>query len=171
VKNEKTTLNDRLFTAKYLPSKNIYKDFFTSFIYNIYCLTLAFSPCHKTWLSWNNPIEIRWQTLRQVLWSNFFSRIPVTLSGISYSERELKLVHFYIYYALIYFPKVIPRFCRGIHVFVVNYRELFHIGVVQWQSIYRILFESGFSLAISSVPRWCPLPASAKSRCKENMLW
>jgi len=142
VKNKKTTLNNRLFTAKYLPSKNIYpsKDFFTPSICDIHCPTLAFSPCHRTWLSWNNPIGIRWQTPRQVLWSNPFSRVPVTLSGISYPEKELESVHLCIYYALIYFPKVIPRFCRGTHVFVVSYRELFCIGVVQWQSVYRILF-------------------------------
>ena len=142
MKNKKTTLNDRLFTAKYLPSKNIYpsKDFSTPSICDIHCPTLAFSPCHRTWLSWNNPIGIRWQTPRQVLWSNLFSRVPVTLSGISYPEKELESVHLCIYYALIYFPKVIPRFCRGTHVFVVSYRELFCIGVVQWQSVYRILF-------------------------------
>ena len=172
MKNEKTTLNSRLFTAKYLSSKNIYpsKDFLTPSICNIHCPTLAFSPCHRTWLSWNNPIGIRWQTPRQVLWSNPFSRVPVTLSGISHPKRE-SLNHLCTYHALIYFPKVIPRFCRGTHVFVVSYRELFHMGVVQWQSVCRILFKSGFPPATSSVPRWCLLPALAKSRCKENMLW
>ena len=37
MKNEKTTLNDRLFTTKYLPSKNIYppKDFSTPSIRDI----------------------------------------------------------------------------------------------------------------------------------------
>jgi len=58
-------------------------------------------------------------------------RVPVTLSGIFHPERELKSVHLCIYYALIYFPKVKPRFCRGTYVFVVSYRELFCMGVVQ----------------------------------------
>jgi len=65
-----------------------------------------------------------------VLWSNSFSRVPVTPPGLSYPERELKVVHLCTYHALIYFPKVIPRFCRGTHVFVASYRELFHMGVV-----------------------------------------
>jgi len=173
VKNKKTTLNDRLFTTKYLPSKNIYspKDFPTPFICDIHCPTLAFSPCHRTWSSWNNPIRIRWWTPRWVLWSNPFSRVLVTFSGISYPERELESVHLCTYHVLIYFPKVISGFCRGTHVFVVSYREFFHMGVIQWQSVCRIVFESGFPPAISLVPRWCLLPASAKSRCKENMLW
>ena len=123
MKNEKTTLNDRLFTAKYLPSKNIYppKDFPTPSICDIHCPTLAFSPCHRTWSSWNNPIGIRWQTPRWVLWSNPFSRVPVTPLGISHPERELKSVHLSTYHALVYFPKVIPGFCRGTCVFVVSY--------------------------------------------------
>ena len=173
MKNEKTTLNDRLFTTKCLPSKNIYppKDLPTSSICNIHCPTLAFSPCHRTWLSWNNPIGIRWQTPRWVLWSNPFSRVPMTLPGVSHPERELESVCLCTYYALIYFPKVMPGFCRGTHVFVVNYRELFHMGIVQWQSVHRILFKSGFPLAISSVSRWCLLLASVKSRCKGNILW
>jgi len=155
VKNEKTTLNDRLFTAKYLPSKNIYppKDFSIPSIHNIHCSTLAFSPCHRTWSSWNNPIGIRWWIPRQVLWSNPFSKVLVTPLGIFHPKRELESVHLCIYHALIYFPKVIPGFCRGTHIFVVSYRELFYIGIVQWQSVCRILFESGFSLAISSVPK------------------
>jgi len=173
VKNEKTTLNDRLFITKYLPSKNIYlsKNFPTPSIHNIHYSILAFSPCHRTWLSWNNPIGIRWQTPRQVLWSNPFSRVPVTPSGIFHPERELKSVHLCTYYALIYFPKVIPRFCKGTHIFVVSYRELFCMGIIQWQSVCRILFKSGFPLAISSVPRWYPLLALEKSRCKGNILW
>jgi len=56
-----------------------------------------------------------------VLWSNPFSRVPVTPLGISYPERELKSVHLCTYHALIYFPKVIPGFCRGTHEFVVSY--------------------------------------------------
>jgi len=87
---------------------------------------------------------------------------------VSHPERELKSVHLCTYHALIYFPKVIPRFCRGTHVFVVSYRELFCMGVVQWQSVRRILFESGFSLAISSVPRWCLLLALVKIFCQEG---
>jgi len=55
----------------------------------------------------------------------------VTLSGISHPERELKSVHLCTYHALIYFPKVILGFCKGTHVFVVSYRELFHMGVIQ----------------------------------------
>ena len=172
MKNKKTTLNDRLFTTKYLPSKNIYlsKDFFIPSICDIHCPTLAFSPCHRTWSSWNNPIGIRWQTPRWVLWSNLFSRVLVTLSEISHPERELELVHLCTYHAPIYFPKVIPGFYRGTCVFVVSYRELFCMGIIQWQSICRILFKSGFPLATSSVSRWCLLSALAKSRCKENML-
>ena len=93
------------------------KDFHTPSIHNIHCLTLAFSPCHRTWLSWNNPIGIRWQTPRWVLWSNPFSRVPVTPSGISCPERELKSVHLCTYHVLLYFPKVIPGFCNKSHMF------------------------------------------------------
>jgi len=154
------------------PSKNIYppKDFPTPSIHNIHCPTLAFSPCHRTWSSWNNPIGIRWQTPRWVLWLTPFQGYQWLPQGY-FTLRELESVHLCTYHALIYFPKVIPGFCRGTCVFVVSYRELFHMGVVQWQSVCRILFESGFPLAISSVLRWCLLPASAKSRCKGNILW
>jgi len=55
----------------------------------------------------------------------------VTSSGIFHPEKELKSVYLYTYYALIYFPKVIPGFCRGTHVFVMSYRELFCMGVIQ----------------------------------------
>ena len=155
MKNEKTILNNRLFTAKYLPFKNIYlpKDFLTPSIRNIYCPILAFSLCHRTWSLWNNSIRIRWWTLRWVLWSNPFSRVPVIPLGISHPERELESVHLCTYHALIYFPKVIPRFCRGTCVFVVSYRKLFCMGVIQWQSVYRIFFESRFPLTTSLVPR------------------
>jgi len=46
MKNEKTILNDKLFTTKYLPSKNIYppKDFPTPFICNIHCLPQPLAP-------------------------------------------------------------------------------------------------------------------------------
>jgi len=66
-----------------------------------------------------------------VLWSNPFLKVPVTPPGVSHSERELESVHLCTYYALIYFPKVIPIFYRGIHVFVVSYRELFYMDIIQ----------------------------------------
>jgi len=54
----------------------------------------------------------------------------VTPSGIFHPERELASVHLCIYHALIYFPKVIPGFYRGTHVFVMSYRELFCMGII-----------------------------------------
>jgi len=58
-------------------------------------------------------------------------QVLVTPLGIFHPERKLESVYLCIYNALIYFPKVIPRFCRGTHVFMVSYRKLFHMGVVQ----------------------------------------
>jgi len=55
----------------------------------------------------------------------------MTPQGAFHPERELKSVYLCIYYVLIYFPKVISGFCRGTYVFVVSYRELFHMGVIQ----------------------------------------
>jgi len=55
----------------------------------------------------------------------------MTPPELSYLERELKVVYLCIYHALIYFPKVIPRFCKRTRVFVVSYRELCHMGVIQ----------------------------------------
>ena len=51
----------------------------------------------------------------------------MTPLGIFHPERELKSVHLCTYHALIYFPKVIPRFYKGTHVFVVSYRKLFYM--------------------------------------------
>ena len=68
-------------------------------------------------------------TLKGDSWDFYF--YTVTSLGLSYPERELKVVCLCTYHALICFPKVIPRFCRGTCVFVVNYRKLFHMGVVQ----------------------------------------
>jgi len=111
----------------------------------------------------NNPIGIKWWT--PVLWSNPFSRVLVTPSGIFHPERELELVCLCTYYAS---QRWYPDF---VEEHMVSYRELFCMGIAQWQSVHRILFKSGFPLSISSVPEWCPLPASVKSRCKGNMLW
>jgi len=57
VKNEKTTLNDRLFTAKYLFSKNIYplKDFLTSSIHDNLIIMEQFY--------WDQVIDTKMSTL------------------------------------------------------------------------------------------------------------
>ena len=55
----------------------------------------------------------------------------VTPLEIFHPKKKLESVCFYTYHALIYFPKAIPEFCRGIYIFVVSYKELFHIGIIQ----------------------------------------
>ena len=117
MKNGKTTLNDRLFTVKYLPSKNTYppKDFPNPSIHNIHCPTLAFSPCHR--IDCHGTIPLGSGDGHQDEYSDQTPFQGVTPSGISHPERELESVHLCTYHALIYFPKVIPGFCNKSHMF------------------------------------------------------
>ena len=64
----------------------------------------------------------------------WFDNQSVQKSEVRQAAKDIVKSEIYlcIYYALIYFPKVIPRFCRGIHIFVMSYREFLSQIATYW---------------------------------------